>query len=450
MNRILRRRSLRAAVFVSGLWLVLFPVAAGGRALHASLLRSTPAADARLIRAPNSIRLVFSEAIVAELSRIRLTGPDGRSESIPVVLDAGDANVLVGSAGPMLNGTHVVAWRIVSADGHPVSGRFSFSLQQVITDSALFPPLVPQTGPGRSTDSTFSGLESTGAGSIPVPKAVSLLRGLGLAATMAGVGLLFFGSAARNRRNLNPGSIAARFLGFGALFFAAHLGAWLYHLSPGTGVSGAYGLSVLRSTPGLIESARVALAILALWAAARGKRGLALFLGLACLAVSGAIGHSAAIDPVFAIPAKIVHLIAAAIWMGGLVWMGWTFRRDITAFRIEARRVSGAALLAFLVVAGTGITQTLLFLDWPDLFSTDYGRTVLGKITGLVILMLLGAYNRFRLMPHLDDSRKGRKLSRSATQELVVMFAIILVSGILANIPVPARSDSAAVPAVLP
>jgi putative copper export protein len=254
---------------------------------------------------------------------------------------------------------------------------------------------------------------------------------------MAGVGLLFFAGAARNRRNLDPGSVATRFLGFGAVLLVAHMVAWLFHLSPGVGLSGGFGFSALKSTPGLVESARVLLALLAFWAIARRKRGLALLLGLGALAVSGAVGHSAAINPALAIPVKSVHLIAAAIWMGGLVWLGWTFRRDITAFRIEARRVSSAALIAFLAVTGTGIAQTLIFLDLPDLLSTDYGRTVLGKIAGLLILMLLGAYNRFGLLPNLDDSRKGRKLSRSATQGLLVMLALVLISGILANTPVP-------------
>ena len=124
--------------------------------------------------------------------------------------------------------------------------------------------------------------------------------------------------------------------------------------------------------------------------------------------------------------------------MGGLLWLGWTFRRDTTAFRIEARRVSFAALIALIAVAGSGIAQTLLFLDWPwDLLGSTYGRLILAKITGLLILILLGGYNRFKLVPNLDDSRKGRKLSRAVTQELVVMFAILVISGFLAYAPVP-------------
>jgi putative copper export protein len=255
---------------------------------------------------------------------------------------------------------------------------------------------------------------------------------------MAGIGLLFFGSAAGSRRNLNPNLFVARFMGVGALLLAGHMAAWLYHISPGTGLSRVFSASAVMTTVGLIESARVLLAVLSFWAIAAGRRGLALLLGVTCLGVSGAVGHSAAIDPTWAIPAKIVHLIAVAVWLGGLLWLGWTFRRDTTAFRIEARRVSSAALIAMLAVAGSGVVQALLFLDWPrDLLYSDYGRLVLAKISGLLILILLGAYNRLGLLPHLDDSRKGRKLSRSVSQEVVIMLAILIISGFLANTPPP-------------
>jgi putative copper export protein len=161
--------------------------------------------------------------------------------------------------------------------------------------------------------------------------------------------------------------------------------------------------------------------------------------------VSGSIGHSAAISPLFAIPAKIVHLLAASVWMGGLLWLGWTFRRDVTAFRIEARRVSFAALIALIAVATSGIAQAVLFMNFPgDLVATDYGRLVLAKIAGLTVLVLLGGYNRFRLVPNIDDSRNASRLSRSVLQELVVMAAIILVSGFLANVPAPTKRTAGA------
>ena len=427
-------------MLVLGLGLMGLMTSAFGKPRHATLLRSTPAADARLSDVPHSVRLVFSEPVVAELSQIAVTAPDGSVRRLRVVPDPRDSHVLIGAFGPAVNGTHRIAWRIVSADGHPVAGNFSFSLAAPVADSPTAPPLQSPVPAPLVSDST-GGARAPETDTKPTPRLASVLRGLGLGAMMAGVGLLLFGSAAGTRRNLNPSPFVTRLLAVGALLLAAHLAAWLYHISPGRGLSETFGAAALGSTLGMVESARVLLAILSLWAIAAGKRQLALILGMGCLAVSGTVGHSAAIQPMFAIPAKVVHLIAASVWLGGLLWLGWTFRRDVTAFRIEARRVSFVALLAFLAVASSGVIQALLFINWPwDLFTTDYGRLVLAKITGLVILAMLGAYNRFRLVPHLDDSRNGRKLSRSVTQELVVMAAIFLISGFLANVPVPVKT----------
>lgn len=428
-------------------------VAGAGKLLHARLLYSAPVDGARLTRAPESIQLVFSEAVVAELSQITVTGPDGVTIQLTVAHAPRESHILFGTIGPLSTGSHRVAWRVVSADGHPVAGTFSFALIPTVVDSALFPPIIPgTTSPRPPSSGSITPIQPAVGDGQPAPKTASLLRGLGLGSMMAGIGLLFFGSAAGSRRNLNPSSLVIRFLGFGALLLAGHMAAWLYHISPGQGLSGVFGAAALKSTVGLTESARVLLAVLALWAVAAGSRGLALLFGFTCLGVSGAIGHSAAIDPILAIPAKIVHLTAAAIWLGGLLWLGWTFRRDITAFRIEARRVSSAALIAVIVVAGSGVGQALLYLDWPwDLLSTDYGRLVSAKIGGLLLLILLGAYNRFSLVPNLDDSRKGRKLSRSVSQEIVVMLTILVISGFLANVPPPGPRALPALPAdVLP
>jgi copper transport protein len=440
MNRDLwRRRFFRAAILVPCLALAGLPASALATLLHARLLRSSPAADARLTSQPQSIRLVFSEAVVAELSQVVVTGPAGSAQPVRVSLDPRDNHVLIGDVVSLPAGAHRVAWRIVSADGHPVAGNFSFSLIAVTANSAPASPLgtveaTPDAAPNQLSRDTQSQTGDRGT-----PKLASVLRGLGLGSMMAGVGLLLFGGAAGARRNLDPGSLAVRFLAIGALLLAGHMTAWLYHISPGRGLSETFGASALTSTLGIVESARVLLAVLAFWAMTSGRRHVALMLGLGCLALSGAVGHSAAIDPTLAIPAKIVHLLAGSAWLGGLLWLGWTYRRDITAFRTEARRVSFIALLAWLAVAASGVAQAYLFLDGPrDLVSTRYGQLVSAKITGLLILTMLGAYNRFRLVPYLDDSRRGSKLSRSITQELAVMAAIILVSGFLANVPIPA------------
>lgn len=427
---------MRAAFFFCQLGIPVASEASVTAALHARLVRSTPAADARLARAPDTVHLVFSEPVVAELSQIDVTKSDGTVMRLRARSNPGDSHVLIAALGVLPTGIHRVAWRIVSADGHPVAGNFSFAVVASATDSSAEPladSAATAAVPGASSATP------RGAQEMRTPTLVSVFRGLGLGALMSGVGLLFFGGAAHSRRNLDPGVFVRRLFAGGALLLVLHLAAWLYHISPGRGLSETFGSSALMSTLGMVELARVALAVLAFSAMAKGRHRIALVFGLLCLAVSGTIGHSAAVQPPFAVPAKIIHLIFASVWLGGLLWLVWTFRRDLTAFRIEARRVSSAALLAVIAVVVTGVMQTQLFMGWPwDLFGTDYGRLVLAKIAGLIALALLGAYNRFRLVPHLDDSRKGARLSRSVIQELVIMTAILLVSGFLANVPIPA------------
>ena len=433
---------MRAAFFFCCA-VTLFPAPALGRLLHARLIRSTPAADARLSTAPQAVLLVFSEAVVADLSQITVTGPDGRVIHLRPVADPAGAHTLTAPIGALSDGVHRIAWRIVSADGHPVAGNFSFSVAASAAGASA--PVTVGIAP-IATPSAGDALQPvSGVEEMRIPRLVSVLRGLGVGAMMAGVGLLLFGSAAGSRRNLNPDTLVTRFLTVAALLLTAHLGAWLFRISPGQGLSETFGASALMSVPGIIELGRVALAVLALLAIWRGNRKLALVLGFGCLAVSGSIGHSAAISPLFAIPAKVVHLFAGSVWMGGLLWLGWTFRRDVTAFRIEARRVSLAALIALIAVATSGIAQAVLFMNFPgDLVATDYGRLVLAKIAGLILLILLGGYNRFRLIPNLDDSRNASRLSRSVLQELVVMAAIVLVSGFLANVPAPTKRTAGA------
>src|SRR5205814_4388874 len=93
-----RRRSLRVAAIIFCVIAATAPARAGGRAmLHATLLRSMRAADSRLEKSPPTIRLVFSERIVPELSRITLIGARGDSSQLKLAADAQDPHVLIGT-----------------------------------------------------------------------------------------------------------------------------------------------------------------------------------------------------------------------------------------------------------------------------------------------------------------------------------------------------------------
>ena len=418
--------------------------------LHASLLRSIPAANSRLTKLPESIRLVFSEQIVPELSQITLVRPDGSSTQLRVANDPHDVHTLVGSVvgGAPTSGPYKVSWRVLSADGHPVAGSFSFTIEGA-RDTSRSPAIAPL--PVNATSTTMGGpAVSPSSVAAPdekqIPVLAALFRGLGLGAMMTGLGVLFFVVTSRERRNLARPNVIVGAITIGAILLVAHMIAWLDHVSPTGRLSGDFLGSMLSSTIGRVELLRTTLALLTLWAIALARRTTpALILGGACLLVSGAIGHPAAIDLYWTIPAKMLHLVAGSVWIGGLVWLVWLSRCDEPACRVEARRVSSVALIAVIVIALSGLLQTFFFLNTPaDLTGSRYGRRVLAKMIGLAILVGLGAYNRFGLLPGLDATDGPKKLSSSVRLEVAVLTIIILIGGFLAYEPTPTIPQSAA------
>jgi copper transport protein len=448
-----RSRSIKAAAIA--LCVTLSPVIAYGAGyalLHATLLRSVPTANSVLKRPPESVRLVFSEAVVPELSQIILVR---RSEEktvidsllLPVANDPHDVHTLVGRVGELPNGRYKVIWRVLSADGHPVSGNFSFVVgtgnPASIAPTESSTAFAARDSERRDTmKASASTPATTDTRSIPV--LASILRGTGLGALMAGLGLLFFGVTAGERRSLAPRSVVVRLIAIGATLLVVHMIAWLQNISPTGSLSSDFIASVLGSTVGRIEVIRVALALLTLWAISLARHDvLALILGGACLLVSGAVGHPAAIHPSLSVPAKIAHLLSASLWLGGLLWLVWLSRCDDAACRKEASRVSSVALITVILIFLTGVVESILFLNSPgDLIHSPYGRLVVAKAAGLAILVGYGAYNRFGLLPHLESQGTMTKLSRSARQELIVVTVVILIGGFLAYVPTPPTPTS--------
>ena len=438
-----RRRSIRAAAIA--LYAMMSPVIAYGAGyalLHATLLRSVPAANSRLSKPPETIRLVFSEQVVPELSQISLTAPDGKATILKVANDPHDVHVLVGRVGERANGQYKVVWRVLSADGHAVSGSFSFSVES--GNPGKLTSTASSTGQAALDSTTRDSLKGSSAsapttdtGSIPVVAAV--LRGTGLGALMAGLGLLFFAVTAGEHRKLAPRAVIVRLIALGVILLVAHLVAWILTIPPPAGSETYFITAVLRSTVGRVEMLRVALALLALCAIALARREtLALVLGGACLLVSGGVGHPAAIHPYLSVPAKMAHLLSASLWIGGLLWLMWLSRCDDDACRREASRVSSVALLTVILIFLTGSLETILFLNTPgDLVHSAYGQLVLAKFIGLVLLVAYGAYNRFSLLPHLHDPGTTTRLSRSVRQELVIVTVVVLIGGFLAYVPTP-------------
>jgi copper transport protein len=410
---------------------------------HTVLLSSDPAAGARLVSTPSRIRLLFSEPLEPTLARITLQGGDGHGTPLVVSVDPHDVHALIAAVDSGPPGTFRVVWRVVSADGHPATGSFVYSVTGAVARPAAPPPVAQDMPVIADVPVTW------GPALFDAPIVPALLRGLALGSLMALAGFLFFFGVS-NRASAPdlraPTRLASRLAVAAATLLTLHLLAWLANAMPDHELTSTSIADVLASTVGRVELWRWALGLLALWAIALARRPrFALLFAMGALAVSGASGHSAAMAPMWAIPAKSLHLLAGAAWLGGLLWLLVANLHEPAAFAFEAQRVSAVALIAVLVVTVSGVVQTWLFLASPlDLVRSAYGIAVLLKVGGLLALVVYGAHHRFRVLPGLaPDVSMFSGFRRTLRHELLIMSLVVLLGGILAYVPPPPHVEPA-------
>jgi methionine-rich copper-binding protein CopC len=103
--------------------------AASGAQAHAHLVSATPAANAA-VAAPTSLSLTFSEKLEPKFSGVELMKADGKPVALKSSVAAKDHKTITGAlAAPLLPGSYMVMWHVVSADGHRMNGDFSFTVR---------------------------------------------------------------------------------------------------------------------------------------------------------------------------------------------------------------------------------------------------------------------------------------------------------------------------------
>jgi methionine-rich copper-binding protein CopC len=116
----------RATAALAGLVILLVLNPAPAQA-HNQLIGSNPAANAELAESPAEVRLDFDQPVDPQLAEVTITGPDGSTWAVgaPTVVDS-SVRATATPLGPA--GAYEVGYRIMSADGHPVSGSVRFTL----------------------------------------------------------------------------------------------------------------------------------------------------------------------------------------------------------------------------------------------------------------------------------------------------------------------------------
>jgi copper resistance protein D len=145
---------------------------------------------------------------------------------------------------------------------------------------------------------------------------------------------------------------------------------------------------------------------------------------------------------------QMVHLLAAGLWLGGLLPLAWLLARArspsgtawISVARDVVPRFSQMGYAAVVLLAATGAVNTLLLVGSSQaLVGTPYGRLLGLKIVLFLAMVTVALFNRFRLLPRLrreaQASAAAAALARSVFFEQGLGFAILAVVSVLGTWP---------------
>lgn len=400
---------------------------------HASLVGSDPSDGVTVASAPKTLKLSFNEPIAPLV--VRLVGPAG--EAVTPAFTAENDTITI--TPPLLTtGTHVLSWRVISADGHPVGGAVTFSVGA---------PSATPAAAGFDTDPFVAAAIWS----------ARLVIYLGLFVGAGGAAFIAFlarsrplpGRTEKRIAGIMLAGLAAAIISIGLQGLDARALPLVQIWRPDawwTGLRTSYGW-----TAGLAALAQV-LGLAALHA--RG-RVTSWFTAAGALAATGlalsASGHAATVEPqLLGRPIIFLHGVCIAFWIGSLLPLAAIVRAgdrgddELAAF---SRIIPFP--LALLIASGAYLAWSEL--DRPDaLWTTRYGEVLSVKLVLVVGLLGLAAVNRYVLVPRLKPiaSKPSRRLAAVIATEYVVALLILWTVALWRFTP-PPRSLIAAEPALI-
>lgn len=405
-------RLLLAATVLIGTLIGALLAGANPASAHAALTGSNPKDGAVVATAPSNVTLTFSEQIAMGNDSIRVLEPSGKRADKAKIRDLGTGGKVmygVDLLPGLPNGTYTVAWQAVSADSHPVSGAFTFSI-------------------GAPSETTASVPDQEAGGGV-----VGVLYDIARYASYAGFVLLTGGAAFvlicwRRGASVRP---LQRLVVQGWVTLTAATLALLLLRSPYTSsgkLADTFDLGGLRDVLQTKTGAALSSRLMLLGAAAlfiavlfgayakredeAEKKDLSFGLAIGGTVVAAGIAGtwalsehaSTGIQPGLAMPVDVLHLLAVATWLGGLAALLTALYRAPSIERAAVRNFSKVAFGSVMVLAATGIYQSWRQVgSWSALTGTAYGQLLLAKVA-LVVVMVAVAWISRRWTAQLSEA----------------------------------------------
>ncbi len=359
-------------------------------------------------------------------------------------------------------GWYLVYWRVISADGHPVRGAFTFAVgpnpgpapQFVIpslSESAATPQLVVtrwlvflsmMIAVGLFSLRAVIARPAAGIAGAPL-RSLSVATAVSLAVALAAIPLYVLVATAEfaQRPFVDLGATVPviRDSNLGRSFTDLEIVLVLFALAAWALLWVDDGRRRQRSVAGLLALAG------------------ALLAAAAATAVPGLAGHAAQTSPAaLSLVLDWTHVTAAAVWLGGLVGLVILGVRTPAGARVDVLglvvpRFSRTALVCVLLVIASGVAASIIHLPTlSSLWGTSYGQAIMVKVALLSCALVAGGINYARTTPRLAAARErgdrglgesgARLLRRTVRAEVVLVSATVLAAMVLSSLPPPAKA----------
>jgi copper transport protein len=440
----------RAVVIAFAAGALAFPASAFA---HAALLRTIPAASGEVNTAPRFVGLVYSEAVEPRFAivsvtdaggRVQTTGAPHRSAANPDELDV--------PLRPLRQGWYLVVWRVISVDGHPVRGAYTFAVGP---------------NPGPSPAFVIPSLSETAA----TPTLVAA-RWVVFLSLLCAIGLFVLRQIVVRPLRGPPRALA---ISFATALAVALVAVPVYTLL----ATAQFALRSFWSFGALVPLLRTSAfgrgyvdleLMLALFAVAatialhldrpeRERRSVAELLALggallaagAALVAPGVSGHAGQTSPRWlALGLDWAHLAAGALWLGGLVgllvlWRSLPAARRLAGLAVTVPRFSKLALGSVTVLLGSGVAAAVIHLPTLDsLWHTSYGQAIVVKASLLLAAMLVASFNLLKTTPALrrpdPPLSAAVLLRRLVSGEVVLVVSAVAVAAVLSSVAPPPKA----------
>jgi copper transport protein len=409
-----QRRYWHFGLIGIGIVVALFASSLPDSFAHPAYVKSTPPAFQTVAAPPPAVNVFFTEPIELKYSKISVIGPDGNrvdnNDAHNVDGDTASLGVTLHSGLP--DGTYTVSTSVLSAvDGHVLDNAFTF-------------------GVGAGTQLSGSAAEQPAQALLSLPAVVSRYPGMvGLVMIVGGAfATLWLWKPIARVPWLSEAIVQKKVAIDKAMVKFVIIGVILV-LASGVAMIAVQAYSIGGSIPDavatkfgnvwlsrMLQSAILAAIAFSIYRKvvkkninpARSETLAILILGLAILVTSSLIAHAAATSQITAVALDFFHNAAAAIWIGGLIFLGFIAAPRILEIADEKVKATAISLLiprfSIIVVTILGVIAItgplLLYSIESDLsltLASLYGKFLIVKLSLAGVMLGMGAYSQFAI-----------------------------------------------------